>query len=229
MEAAPRHLRSVDTRSGEVHDHSSHEDLQTQLDMAARELAGYRIRLARAEAEVRRVQGDAPEAGEVKSCLDYWAKRVVEEGWWSRLPAFKPGHPRWSAVSARLQEPEYDPTYLTTVVEGALMQPRSQLKREWIDAQSIFKQGNLERHYERALDPRAERVRQVMQLPDDLLYADLKVLAAKCDCGHLSIAHSRWMDPHYGYERPCLFHGCECLGFDDIFQRAEAWKAERAA
>src|SRR5687767_14176147 len=75
------------------------------------DLKGKRLQIAKLEHQLARTEGTEPEAADVRTVLEHWAKRVVEEGWWSRRPAFRPGHPRWSACAARLREPEYDIYY----------------------------------------------------------------------------------------------------------------------
>lgn len=210
------------------------EERETTIEMQGRELNGYRLRLAAKEKELARVQGVAPDAGDVKQVLDRWASRVIEEGWWSRKPAYRPGHPRWSTVSARLQEPEYDIQYCLEVVEGALFSTGRDCrgcgqklpKREWLDATSIFSAKNIERHYERAQDPYCQRVRKALKLPPaaEKLFGDpaLPYLLEECDCGHVRLDHSKG-DPARDGTQPCLVHGCWCEDYSDTDRRADEW------
>lgn len=218
----------VDPTTGEVLEHAGCvrcAEYEVQLQMKERELRGYALRLARAEGDLRHLQGIEPQAEDVRAVLSHWATRVTEEGWWSVEPKYKPGDERWSAVRARLRD-EYAVDYCCIAVEGALMQPKSQVKREWLDAKCLFRNGaNLERAYERAQDPRLERVLGLKALPPELVGLNLGYLADHCDCGHLRLEHAP-SRPEDG-EQPC--HRCRCSDFDDIHQRADEFIAKQMA
>lgn len=216
-------LRAVDS-NGEV---QSSEEKCADCVGYERDLRSKRLRIGLLEKRLSQAEGTDPDAPEVRAVLDYWATRVVEEGWWQRKPAYRPGHARWTMVGSRLKEPEYDIDYCMTVVEGALTQSRWSCnscgsvkpKREWLDALSLFREGNIEKHYERARDEHMERVKALRKLPPELQDADLTFLTQRCDCGHLRMEHSK-PDPWREHRTPCLMD-CWCDGFSDYEHRVE--------
>lgn len=231
-------LRLIDA-DGVVVAENSHtlQELQDLNQRQAAELNGYRLRLANLQREIRDLQGVEPEAEEVRMVLGYWAKRVVEEGWYTRRPTFKPGDERWSAVRGRLKS-DWTAEQLFEVVEGALAQPRQKMKRAWLDATSIFRnERNASQHYEFAQDPRMERVKAARELPEEFQAGidngELKGLLERCDCGHLRMAHCyplkpEWTIPEMVGWQPCLSGGCDCMDFDDIQTRMAEWRAKQA-
>lgn len=198
------------------------------------ELHGYRLRYDNLERELHNAQGQEPEAENVKVSLDYWARRAVEEGWWSQTPRFKPGDARWRAVRARQKEGR-SPLDCNIASEGALLQDRRQTKREWVDAKSVFGTNeNFERSFERAKDPMLDRVRSnILTLPRDLHRKDVERLLERCDCGHRFYHHHKQVWAAVGKyaddEVLGLFacDGCDCLHFETGLQRMR--EREKAA
>jgi len=218
-------LTLIDTETGEVVDGHSREELELLNERLGAELNGYRLRLGNLQREIRDLQGVEPEAEEIRLVLDYWAKRVVEEGWFSRKPSFRPGSEAWVAVRARLKD-RWTAEQLCLVVDGVLAQPKESTKRAWIHATSIFRnERNCSLHFENAQDPRLERVRGVRELPEELqravLTGEIAHLLARCDCSHLRLSHSYPLEPLWvpenmvGWE-PC--RECECMDFDTVMQ-----------
>lgn len=226
-------LRVVNTETGEVVEGEACaacastrgivEQVQTELDMANRELSGYRLRLAQSEAAVRDLHVTDPESEQVAYVLRHWARRVVEDGWWSRTPKFKPGCPRWTVVRARLKD-GYDANLdLVAAVEGALLPQKGGVKREWLDVTTILRNGsNLERARERFYDPRALKVIQWRQLPEALVRMGpmLDQQCHVCDCGHLRLFHITM--PGFDGLELCKF--CDCGGFSDMEMERAAYE-----
>jgi hypothetical protein len=229
MNDTARPLRAVpDFDTGEVHvpvgAPSSYGEALQVIERQNAELNGYRLRVSRLERDLAAKQAADPDAGQVRTVLDWWADRATETGWWSRRPMFKPGDHRWRAVKNPLQDGR-EVDYLLVVVDGAFMQPRQQVKREWLEPKTIF--GNMiETHFERAQDSDMERVRALRVLPKEIVEDPfLPDLCLPCDhCGHIELDHQKWS---LALEQPCLVHGCHCTGYDDLHARCERWKAER--
>lgn len=215
-------LTLIDTATGEVVDGHSHEELTLLNERLGAELNGYRLRLANLQKEIRDLQGVEPEAEDIRFVLSYWAKRVIEEGWFTRKPSFRPGSEAWVAVRARLKD-NWTTEQLCLVVDAVLAQPKGSVKRAWIHATSIFRnERNCSLHFENAQDPRMERVRGVRELPVELQKAvmtgEVAQLLARCECSHLRLQHSYPLEPLWvpenmvGWE-PC--RECICMDFGD--------------
>lgn len=242
-------LRLIDGDGQVVEDTYNHEQLQQIIERQEAELCGYRLRVSNLQRKLRDLQGVEPEAGDVKTVLDYWAQRVYEEGWWpARKPTFKPGSDRWTSTRARLKE-KWTAPQLCEAVEGALLDASKskdrlarqgrQFSRSWIDATSIFRSNERTEHfYEQAHDPNMERVKATRELPEELqaklATGELGWLLQRCDCGHMHLEHclplpEEWTIPAMVGWEPCLVRGCECTAFDDIHTQAQEWLRRREA
>lgn len=229
MSEAARHIRAVpDFETGEVDipegaPATYAEALEINTRLTA-ELNGYRLRVGRLEREIARRQAVEPDAIKVRTVLDWWADRALETGWWSRRPMFHPGDHRWKAARGQLVEGR-EVEYLLVVVDGAFMQPKREVKREWLEPKTIFG-SMIECHFERAQDHGLERVRALRVLPKEIVNDPfLPSLCTPCDhCGHIELDHQKWS---LTLEQPCLVHGCACDAYDDFHSRAEAWIAEQ--
>lgn len=228
-------LRLVNDDGEIVHGAPSYEDLQTIVEELKSKLAGSALQIGNLKRELRDLQGLEPEAGSVRIVLDYWARRVKEEGWWSKLPTFKPGSNRWSAVRGRLKD-DWTSEQLCEAVEGALHslgQRAPRPPRAWADATSIFRnEENCSRNFEAAHDPRLERVKAMRELPVEVQRMierdNLRPFLARCLCGHLMLAHA---PPDARALRVCVHPECLVQGEDgcgDFEELAAAVAGARA-
>jgi hypothetical protein len=188
-----------------------------------------KTRMARSyEATIRNLRADLeaaqPDDRAVRAVLDYWADRVQQEGWWSRRPLFKPGDQRWQAVRGRLKDGRTVQD-CELAVEGALLGDRKRIRREWIDATSVFRNNeNFERHLERAVDRDQENVVVRRALPAELAALDadqLAYLAERCGCGHLRLFHVGCAET--AGRQVCA--RCGCGDYHDEGETVEQWAA----
>lgn len=226
MNARPNLSLVVDD-NGEVVEAETENELRVIVQKQQGTIKGWMLRCDALEKQLGLKQSTAPDSARVRDVLNHWADTAVETGWWSRRPFFKPGHLRWKTVSARLGERDdqgalvYSVEYLKTVADRALAQRKGgRVKQAFVDAKSIYLEGNLESFYEEAVDPngrlRATLPEEFQRMSD----TDLEWLVRRCDCGHFQYKHSMRGVPPEG-NCPCA--DCDCHDFDDIHTRADEW------
>lgn len=215
-------VSNVDFRTGQVQrEGPSYADLVDINERLKSELDGYRLKLAQKERDDEEREAKAPKAREIRQVLDHWNARICKGA-----AKIVPGSKRWKLVEKALKH--FSVAELQMVPDGALLSDFHRTKRAYLMAESLYADvGRIESHMERALEADSH-LYQLAELPEELRdFKELGHLCARCECGHLRLAHSK-PDPARGGYEPCLIHGCDCADVDTYIDETDRWLAEQA-
>lgn len=207
MEAAPRHLHSVDPVSGEVLPGGCPDCKALEM-----ELRGKRSQITKLKNENARLMGVEPDHDDILQVCEFHRRMVVPNG------SVAVGSKGWTTVRARLRDVHpgterklFDPLRLRAAVCGIALDAwhmekghshRRYLENAFRDA------GKVDRLIDLAIGFRRETGTSALELLDDLAGDRLAWLADRCSCGGLRVAH--------------LMGRTECQVFDEF--EADQWR-----
>jgi uncharacterized phage protein (TIGR02220 family) len=139
-----RHLRLVDP-AGELQG-TTCPDCLVKDQEKTRMYRSLDAQIKNLKAELEAEQGSEPEAGDIRAVLTYWCLKMVDTGWYTRQPKFKPGDERWKAVRRRLRE-GYSVAYMRTVTDSIAFADTQRVRRAWLEPKTLFG-GHMESRYE---------------------------------------------------------------------------------